>query len=653
LNKIVASIVVIILIGSVLGVMFYSDPSIFNGLMGNSILSVSNISIAPQGYEDSNGKWTGSFWTILMATDINDQYGMYTFSDSSLSSSNDKIDGKTIDPQATITVKVIPQRPYYLRALQTSASNVYPATQTYMQNKFTQQQQWFASIPKMDVSYNLWGEQYWELHTPFQIQVLKNGAVIVDQTVDTLGTTQTITLTNPNDAAEWLSIKDLGKLSSGYGEPQFGEIVMFSPTMIFHKTNSLMAAINYNSGSDYTYSNYWFGGGNYYRVVDVTTNKPYVVQKDPNGAPGGFALVADRIPPQLVPVENQNFPGNYRNDDLGNYKVVPLSANILNDQSGGNFNPSGKSLINYLKMAIASKPAETVLADLDAYHQGAQVRSDNKIQVNLPFGASSSLVTMQISTELADAVVYEPPVADIRIDGLSWVQGDQIGDSSTLKVDVSQHSTITSTATVSVLLNSYHPVQVTPASQQVTLGAGESTSIFINVLNTGAQEVTTGTLTVTVANSLGDQTDSKNIQYTLLPRGVGSSQLTVFTVDKITKALVSGITCTVAYGQNSPSGVTSSGSFTIDLEGYTGPVTVTSVETEDYQVASASKTIGLGMNTITLEVLAQGAVDPKPALPWTLILIVVGVVVACGVFGGIAFKVRKGKLHKGKMRRRR
>jgi hypothetical protein len=643
LNKIVASIAVIILIGSVLGTLFYADPSIFNGLLGNSILSVSTINIEPKGYE-GNGEWKDSFWTVLMLTDINDQVGAYKFDKATLDATpgSKQINGQTIDPTATITVKIIPQQPYYLKALATFSSPVYPATQTFMVNKITQQSQWFATVPKMDISYNLWGEQYWELHTPFQIQVLKNGAVIVDQSFDTLGTTQTVTLRNPNNSAEWLSIKDLGKLSSGYEEPQFGEIVMFSPDTIFRKTNSLMDTINYNSASDFTYSNYWFGGGNYY------TQEGSVVQKDPNGAPGGFIRTGTN-----TPLMDHLFPGNYRADDLGNYKVVPLAAKAWVDQSGGYFNPSGKSLMNYLKTAVSSKPAESAITDLDAYHQGAQVRSDNKVQVNLPFGASSSLVTMQISTELADAIVYEPLVADIRIDGFSWVQGDQIGDSSTLKVDVSQHSTITSTATVTVLLNSYHPVQVTPASQQVTLGAGESTSIFINVLNTGAQEVTTGTLTVTVADSLGGQTDSETIQYTLLPRGVGSSQLTVFTVDKITKALVSGITCTVAYGQNTPTGVTSSGSFSLDLQGYTGPVTVTSVETADYHIASASKTIGLGMNTLTLEVLAQGAVDPKPALPWTLILIVVGVVVACGVFGGIAFKVRKGKLHKGKMRRRR
>lgn len=643
-GKLLGLIVILLFIGSFTAAA-YIDPTIidsFSRLGPNQVLSAQSISYSNTGYQ-SGSNWVNAYWVVTLVTDMEDQVSYYKFDSAEAAKSGSS---GTVTPTSTITVKITPGQPYYQRSLVQNAKNIYPATPSYYQNKITGAASWSGGIGKLDVSYLEWGTSYWELHTPFHIEVLKNGASIITKDVDTLGTTQSIELTNPSDANEKLVIKDLGKIAAGYNSPpDLGDLIFFSADTIFKKNQNLMNEISYNIADD-SFSNYWFGGGYSYKSV---MGDGYV-QKVPSGqsyaGANGHYCRADWV---NVPVQSNEFPGNFRADDSLNYIVHALDASIWSDKSGGQYNPTGLSLINYLKNKCHQEQIST--SKLNAFNNGYDITGDLKLKVYLPYYAASSLVTMKISSELADTVVVESPMANFDITGISWVGGSgTIGDSLQLKVDITQLSDRASSGIVVLSYTNGDPIQTTPASAGTgTMAKGETKSLYFQVLNTGANSITHGTITATAKDQDGKITDSASIDYTLTPRGVGSTSVTVFLLDKSDNEPVSGVTVVCKYGENSPTQITSGGSCTFDLSGYNGPVTITSVATLDYKAATTSSDVHNGVNSVTLYVEPQGYVPPPGGTDW-LMYAIIAVIIA--VFVGVV-AIGVNALKKGGKRRRR
>lgn len=641
-KTVMSSFLIVILVVS-FGYVAFTNPSLFDNIVNlpNTLLASSSVRIQGQGYADTSGEWRGDYWIATMLTDMEDQMGYYRFDSSeaakSVNTPSSLDSDEKLNVQSIITVKITPLKPYYQRALVRESVNVYPATGSYIQNKITSQGQWASSVDKLDVSYLSFSGP-WELHTPFRVQVLKNNVQIVEKTFDTMGATQAVELVNPSDNSEKVIVKDLGKLSSGYGQPDYGgDLIFFSGDTVFRKTSTLMNAIKFD-GADYCYANYWFGGGSIYK-------SPFygeVVRRAPDNSPGHYIRTSDVLQSNQ-PVADSDFPGSYRADDSWNFKVHALSASVFSDAHGG------KSLINYLK----DVRHETVIGTntLNHYNSGFEITSDSKLKVYLPYKAASSLITLQISSELADTVVWEPPVSDIRLSSVSWVGGNsQIGDSAQLKVVLQQFSSVTSTATVTVSYGSGHPIQTTPSSTGVTLGSGESTTVYFQFTNTAADALTNGNAVVNVYDEFGKLADTKSVGYTLVPRATGSTSLSVFAVNKETNEAISGLTIVCKYGENSPTQITSSGSCSFDLSGYQGPVTVSSVETLTYKAASVAKDISEGINTVYLFVEPHGYVDPEGDVDWFMIALIFAIIVSVvAVVGVVATKQGKGK--RGRKRR--
>lgn len=385
-----------------------------------------------------------------------------------------------------------------------------------------------------------------------------------------------------------------------------------------------------------------------------------VVQKADDGSPGLFY----RQTTPIIPIQyNQplpstcTFPGVYGRNDGNNVYATPLDAKIFADQKKGTtqangvFQKDGLSVVNYLRYRGLQTLSTTNTNGMNVWNQGWEIttpKADGKnyVKIYMPNGAMSSLSTLQISTELADTVVYQPAVSNIEITGLSWQVSGQIGDRDILKIDLTQRGTILSDAVLTTTFTGGQEVFVNPQNQKVALGAGQSTSVYVEVLNTGASEQKTGALTVTLTNDLGQVTSQKSIDYTLLPKGTGNTQLTVLVKDKNTSLLVSGIQVAVAWGTNSGTYESKGGTFTVNLEGYQGQVSVTSVETTTYKSATASATVSKGTNTLILEIEPQGY---TPGIDWLLIALIIGIIVVVCVIGVIVYYATQ----KGKHRRRR
>jgi len=561
-----------------------------------------------------------------MITDCTDQIAAYEF-DNTVSDDygQDKIGDKKLIPTATIEIKINPEQPYWERPLEVHSYNVYPETSAFWSNWIGQWGKWEEwQIPRLDVDVWQFGTDYWTLHTPFKVAVYKNGELIGEtaEPIDTIGGVETLRI--PTSGEEYITIQNLGQIGWGYTEPTF-DILMFSESTVFHCSDSLINRINYDA-VDLSYSNYWFGGGQHYQME--WGSKMRVVQRfdDECTSPGHHFLDPDLFGRVFHrPVTDESFPGNERD---GQYNAKPISADIWNDQPY--LNPYGKSLVNYLKQYH-----DTV--NLNVWKQGYRVH-DSKLKINLPFGSMSSLVTLKISTELADTIVWNPQVGNFKVTDFHEI-GD-IPDRKFGYIKIKQLSDVDSSGSVIFSVSpSNLPVDVNPPTIGTgTMTLGEEKILTFEMTNLGTETELTGTLTATINNSIGSVTDQRSVGFTLLVKGAGNTVLTVYTLDKNTRAYVSGISLIVNWEGGSTTGITSEGSWTYDFGAVHPLVTVTSAETPTYKSASDSKPLEVGTNSITLELILQTA---PPEFPWIWVLIIVVVIVVVVLAVIIYWRLRR------------
>jgi hypothetical protein len=355
LSKIFAVILFILVVSASL---YYAGVFNFNPNLQNvglqSLISVSSVQIQPQG--PSGTSLSGSCWVVALTTDINDQYGLLKFSDYNQSAQQAQLNGQTLVPKSDVQIKIIPKRPYWERALDAKSWTVYPAVSSGG-----------VTVPEMDVSVKTWGSGYWTAHTPFEVQVIKNGQVVADQTVDTAGSPQTISLVSQYDSSEWIAIRNLGQLGTGYSAPALGDILMLSSTSIFQDTSTAENAIKF---ADWTkpqtsnYATYWFG--NAYG----------------SGTPTGQAGFAHN-------------PGWAYSG--GSY--LPLQADEFTDSVAGQrdalghtYYMAGYSLAHYLTQKLGMVPFTD--NQMNVWQQSGAVTNDGHLRINLPYGAMSSVCTL-------------------------------------------------------------------------------------------------------------------------------------------------------------------------------------------------------------------------------------------------------------------
>jgi len=278
------------------------------------------------------------------------------------------------------------------------------------------------------------------------------------------------------------------------------------------------------------------------------------------------------------PIGNYMFPGVYRQDTSTDYWMLPYPADIFEDKpkdvqiptttiEGVTYegSPFVYSLVNYLQF----KRGHTMytLKDFDEYNQGIEI-VDNKLRLYLPLSSFNNLVTVWISTEAADAIVYQPVPSKGVITSMEWLGSGDISGKDMAKVTVKQESQDGGRVTVTVSGMEGYPVSVSPATDSAILDYGESHTFFFTVKNLGTSTVQSGTLTFTVTNDLGEQMDQKTLDFKLQPQIGEETILTVYLYDA-EGYKPSGILVTVNYGIDSKTAICSGGYATFNLGTYT------------------------------------------------------------------------------------
>ena len=578
-----------------------------------TIISVSQIRIEPEGVDNpSTEEVEGYYWVVAATTDISDQVA---FVDILENGTEATVDDKKVVTESTISIKIRPHKPYWEIPVNWEPIKVYPTTYRTWINKLSAGLAFGRDtdvyVPAKYLTVYTFAAENWEAHTPFTIYVYKNGELIGSKYVDTVGGTETITIVNPSDSRERITITNLGKIGAAY-QLALPRLALIESTTYAYDENVVDQILKYDN-TQLSFSCYWFGPPTTLMDGDTYYNR----WKEDNSPIGFWAR--DTLVGTVMDLDKIQTPGWMSDDDFWNLKQKPKEASF-ND------------IIRYVERHYKRQ-------NIDVWGMGATIIG-GKLRVYMPYGAMSSLITIRISSELADTVVWKPPTANIKVMDYPSDLGD-IGEEKTFMVIFKQESAETSTGKITLTIEPQDlPVAVIPDTLSPTLDPGATLVQYFKIKNLGATSKTDGWLVITCTElTTGSITDQVKIPFTLLPRAQTTTTLEVYTIDKETGEKVSGIPVVLRYDTKSDLKYTDQGVIIWDLGGYTGTVSVTSGETAIYKSASATKTITpRTINTITLY-LEKREAPPPPIPEW-----IIYVVVACIIAGAIvvsAYLIRR------------
>jgi hypothetical protein len=495
-----------------------------------TLLSISQVRIEPIGYEDeSTHEWKGSFWVIAATVDTKESILLFDETTSAMSGLN-KVGDRTIVPTSSVKITITPRQPYWEIPLVERNYTVYPITYgTHLWNIFNGIP---YKIPERNVSslvatvlepilpYQCY------LYTPFDIKVEKIGKNPFTQTVS-VKETGNVVIANPTDKSEKLIIQDLGNLYGSLSTPALGDMLIFKnhdakKSVAFQKSG-VINAINYGrdlrNGELLTgecYAFYWFGGGAYtvkdegnwtvgYWSDDFSPNHIYWKR----GLIGLNCLVRD-----------QDFPGSYRgpNQNFGlDQYAYPIAADIWNDNplAPDKDGSPGKSLVSYLKWKFPQS-----ILDLNYLGEDWTITSENKLRIYAPFASFSSLITIRISTELADSIVYQPIVGYGKVEQAFWDSTKTtegiIKDKDYAILKIKQYASQSSKITVTPTVPANIPVSVSPQMDSAIVDPNAVHTFQFEIRNLGTQSNQSSTITFTVTNDLGTVTDTISLDFDLI-----------------------------------------------------------------------------------------------------------------------------------------
>ncbi|GAI46579.1 unnamed protein product, partial [marine sediment metagenome] len=204
--------------------------------------------------------------------------------------------------------------------------------------------------------------------------------------IDTTGGTGIYRI--PASGDEFINIIDLGKLGTGYGEPIWQDILYFSENNIFVRSPTADNLLRYDSGVSYSgpgspgylpshvnsFSTYWFGDCRW----------------GDDSSPAAFK------PPAFKYLDDKDFLGWDRADSMP-YYASPEKPDIFSH------------IIPYLQDQGIQK------VSMPTGFDRLEKTQNNNLRVYMKYGSYSSLITIKISTELADTIVWQPQVGCFKI----------------------------------------------------------------------------------------------------------------------------------------------------------------------------------------------------------------------------------------------
>jgi len=492
------------------------------------------------------------------------------------------------------------------------------------------------------------------------------------------GEASRIVFYNPNDANEKLTINLLWSFGDydrySWNEnllfitPESGGTNLFPTTdMTFLAANepAIRTQLNWQSGNDWTFSRYWYGGGNAFKGTAVSDpllgdnniytgniielNSKSTAKISPYGEPLAYILTEGFANPASLSFnEGPELTGIYEYPGwfTPRFGAVELSGDSPSDWlywrypltpnigSNTDSSPDGLSVRNYLSSSVSAPVTGYTHSafprrnpDVWGYGVGGNIGVGGQIAVVLPPTARQWLFTLDISTQLADTVVVREDYVNVQISQpLSFDRYTlNAGETAYGTVKLRNLSNWSGRASVSITPpdNLQYSVQISGGGSY-DFAIGEEKIVNFQIKNTGLlDEQKSGTFRLSVKNQQPYETASSTFSMTFKP-GIGTpdTQLDVTTKDADTGTKIGGITIKAVYGVNGESsriGSTTDGECVLNLGKYEGPVTISAIDYQGrYESAEQVVQVQPGSNPVTFNLIKVGS-SPDPDFPYWLV----------------------------------
>ena len=429
---------------------------------------------------------------------------------------------------------------------------------------------------------------------------------------------------------------------------------------------SIRNQLDWKSGSDWTFHNYFYGGGNAFKGKAMVYNElggkvegSDVIISDsfgrskaliPNFREGvgvpPFASIGEGYISSTSDAYNlyqyggwftpangeEGFSGNV--NDWWKYRF-PKQAQVYNDI--GNVKPiqGGKGVVNYLASNVKApvsglyhQPFQRRV--IDVWGQGAVCTVPNNLYVAMPANARSWLFTLDVSTELIDSVVVVQSYIDVRLTEPLTIskdpdEGIAPGDYATVTAKLKNHSPFAGVVSVGITSpdNLQLPSSIMGGDGSLYFEADAEKEVELTVTNIGnLDEITKGSFKFTVVNQEPRETDSEEFELTFLPGlGIADTTLTIAVEDAESGESLGGINIRAEYGTNGVSqGTTTDGYAILGLGKFQGEVKLSASDPDlQYQPESAFTHVESGNNAHEFYLVKFGA--DEDGFDWWWILL--------------------------------
>ncbi|MEM3703693.1 MAG: hypothetical protein QXX79_04680 [Candidatus Bathyarchaeia archaeon] len=605
------------------------------------LLSISRLEL--QGGTEQDKKWVKGYWVLHFALDQYEEYMGYLEADIPKNTTATTPDGKKVYTNASIQIKLRPEKSYITRPIKLQPELVTPTTYMSWWNKLAPSPCYGTDIKADSVTAKLYvwaGDP--EIHTEWTAEVWVEGQLAGTAKIDTKAGATTVTVnTNKGDVI----VKNLGYLQGRF-IPTWQDIIAFSRKYVYRYSDSTLGLIRYDSGalmvdhgstgklwivqegSSNAYSTYWYGPTRWKDVSDL-----YV-----RGTPAGWT--PDTLLTYYVPIDTAKYGGWDNKDDFWNNIRYPVAPVIFPEDKDDRHRPF-MSLIEYLEYKGCENVAEKLFPNAEKWTLDTEKM---EARIDLPWAAYYIPEgVIYVPTELADTWVYYPPVSNVKITAVGWETGEtvrQISGTARCWIDIVQQADIESSAKITAQAST-PKATVNPAETTVTLKPGESRRLYFDVQNLGVDTDTEGYITFTAYETWTNTATSRNsdLHFKLLAYSTETTILDVLVIDKQSQTAVAGIIVYCYYEGQTKSGISSTSGLSFDLATYRGTVTLTTLATDVYKSATVTR-MASGRTSITVELEKQGAPPPTPTPEW-LLYAILGIAIAAIVVAVYAIRRKR------------
>lgn len=642
MNKALLVFITLLLVASAVVAFIYIAPN----LQQNSLILAQPINIDFSGSQVGN-KITKSFWSVVLTASYSDQVSFYQLNAGTTGTWN----GQNVTVQNNVKIMVDPSQPYYERSIETYSPVVTPiARRNWISAAFSNGRDQSPYVNSLTFQGFRTTSSDWILHTPYTVTVYVNGSKVGEQVIDAVGVVNqgtNIALgkeVKVGDLTNYVMLENLGSLQGSAFPPYWTSLVGWSNQYMYLNSPTVQKAINSpyptgNGGSatrgnlgartnyEGTYAWYWFGDErngivyNSYWTDDGSACPIY-----DNGVTASFATAPGW---KLDP-----------NPPLGYSRVDPVApvlypSGLTQEQR----NNGVLSLTQFLEGTVRAQKIDGSL--MPSWEKDTNkvliLPSLGQMRIYLPYNYYNPLLNIRISSDIANTVVWEPPVSNIKIANAPSDLG-HIADKQTVSVTLRQDSTQASGGYVKIEeVTNGASLGFEPQSWGTgTMQPNEQKTFTFDVHNLMTAATTPFSFKLNVYNNLNELKDSRTITGILDPKVGSGSQLYVTAKDISTTLDVVGIHFVASWDQtNQKDGYTPT---TIDFNGATPYVTIYSDANDYYEEGSATIQMQAGLNRVELQLAPKDYVPP-PEINWWWV--VIGIFVAVLLIVAVAARSKK------------